>query len=98
MFASVTAETPAYGQSMAYLKNTAGNVAGGRQYCLSFDYALTYPNIAWLNVVYYWLSKGQQYNRQIWTETAETNTGVWQTGHVLIDGEGDWTVINVKVH
>ena len=78
--------------SMAYLKSTAGNVPGGQLYCLTFDYALTEVNIGWLTIWYYWLKNSQFYNKQIWTNTAESGTGQWQTGRVLIDGEGDWTV------
>ena len=90
LFVPVNHDTPPV--SLAYLKNAAANVPGGQAYCLSFDYVMTDPNIGWLTVWYYWLNNGQFYNRQIWTNTAEEGTGQWQTGQMLLDGEGDWTV------
>lgn len=93
MFVPVTAETPQYGEALAYLKSTGSDIPSGQKYCLNFDYALTDPSIAWLSLVYYWLNeKGEYYNRAIWTNTAETDTGRWETTHVFIDGEADWKV------
>lgn len=91
VFVPVTADSAP--GSVAFLKNTAGTVARGQFYCLSFDFAVTDLNIGWLTIWHYWLNQnGQFYNKQVWTNTAESDTGRWRSGQVLIDGEGDWTV------
>lgn len=94
IFVPINHETPPL--SMAYLKDTADPMPRGERYCFTFDYAMTDLNIAWLSVLHRRYSQpndqGQFFDQQIWTNTAEIDTGRWQTGQILIDGESDWTV------
>ena len=72
----------------------SGTAAGGQNFCLDFDFAVTDTNVGRLAVQYYWLNEknGWEYEK-VWESDGQPSVGKWQVGQIMLpDKKGPWTV------
>ncbi|OWA52025.1 MAM and LDL-receptor class A domain-containing protein 2 [Hypsibius exemplaris] len=101
MFVPLQASIPPNHMGWLRHKDTVDKVAGGRNYCLDFDFAITDLNVGQLAVQLYWIdAKNTWHYKSIWqtmggpmADGGNVTVGKWQPGQVFISIQESWTIM-----